>query len=283
MSWIAIVDGKTIPYAQISHATAGAEQNIKRNERLQNDDFFPFEHPERYIETKKFIYAYHGAHPLKKRIIIQMEDEGFNIKYKHSISKTNKAKMDDLNNKYYDKHQKIYYDKNCKNENKLYFYEQCCDLLGVYMKLLDPTSIDRKDFKNDSNNYPDIYTKNNLKLSKEAEQVFDGIMDDWGYPETMEDYMKDPYEQFLLLPTEIVEDLTKALTKLYKKQQRILKKRNRNISDKEYNNQLKERIKKYKLDHKNAIEEEAKPQKNENVQNITSENSEPQDEFNGGF
>ena len=59
MSGICFLDGKQVLFGDIHHAIYSAAQ--------KNEDYFYWEHPERYIEVKKVIYAY-GGKPFKRLI-----------------------------------------------------------------------------------------------------------------------------------------------------------------------------------------------------------------------
>jgi len=237
MSWICILDGKQVFYGEISHAINSLDRTFQKDK-----DYFPWEHPERYIEIKKFIYAYGGKHP-SKELFIQMEDEGFKIFYRSNVKKQKRILTQNDNRKYYNK-QTRYVDED--GENKLFYLEKCCDLLELYMQLITKKSIDRKDKKNEHTQYPSIYTENELRLNKGAENAFNKCFESWGLLDTMEDYVKDPYEKFLPLGDVIVDDLTDALRKEYKKQRRLQNKRKRKEAQQQMNIDLERRMQKYK-------------------------------------
>ena len=93
------------------------------------------------------------------------------------------------------------------------------------MKLITEDSIDRKDSKNNIEHYPKIYTENKLRLKKSAEFAFNQCLDSWGLPDTMDDFVTDPYTHFLSLGDTVVDDLIDALKRVDKKQKRLIKKR----------------------------------------------------------
>tara|TARA_B100000902_G_scaffold388732_1_gene434841 strand:- start:277 stop:1107 length:831 start_codon:yes stop_codon:yes gene_type:complete len=276
MSWFHIVDGKPIKYAQICHGIEAI------NKVLSSENFYAWEHPERYIELKKFLYAYGGYHPIKNKLCIEMDDQGYAVSYKASIPKKKRLEIAFLNKQYYDKHLDNYKDKN--GDNNLFYYEKCCDLLRIYMKLLDKTSIDYDDDKNHSHNYPAIYTKNKLRLNKDAEAVFNGCLESWGLADTMEDYMVDPYKQFIELNCDtIVLDLTEELTKHYKRTLRQQNKRKRIVEEKEHNNELKERINNYFLEHEKKQKNEKKIKLTKNLIQYSDSEEDSEEQFSAGF
>lgn len=281
MSSVYILDGKPVYFGDISCAIESLDQTFQNQ-----DEYFSWEHPERYIEIKKFLYAYGGKHPVKE-LFIEMEGEGFKVSYKSSIKKQIRLATSKSNCEYYQKQTKYINDK---DENKLFLYEKCCNLLEVYMKLVTKDSIDRNAWKNNHEQYPRIYTENKLKLIKEAEVAFNDCLDFWGIPETMDNYMVDPYNNFFSLGEVIVENLTDELKKVLRKVRRSEKKRKKIQLAQQERDDLAKRIQKYKeeakvdklLDsggqHKDYFIEQQ-----QNVEKNKNDDFSDEKEFNAGF
>ena len=105
-----VLDGKQVLFGDIGHAIYSLRCTFRKNE-----DYFYWEHPERYIEVKKVIYAYGGKHPTKD-LFIEMEDEGIKISYRN-VKNQKRLLTQEANRKYYDK-QTQYIDED--GENKLF-------------------------------------------------------------------------------------------------------------------------------------------------------------------
>ena len=248
MSGICFLDGKQVLFGDIHHAIYSLRRTFRKNE-----DYFYWEHPERYIEVKKVIYAYGGKPPLKD-LFIEMEDEGLKSSYRSNVKKQKRLLTEKANRKYYDK-QTQYIDED--GENKLFYFEKCCELLELYMKHITEDSIDRKDSKNNIEHYPKIYTENKLRLNKNAEFAFNRCLESWGLPNTMDDFVTDPYTHFLPLGDVVVDDLINTLKKVDRKQKRLQKKRKRREIKQQMDIDLQLRMQKYE-----EWEEEEKRQKN---------------------
>ena len=83
MSGICFLDGKQVLFGDIHHAIYSLRRTFRKNE-----DYFYWEHPERYIEVKKVIYAYGGKH-LRKTYLSRWK-----TKELKSPTETSKTKND---------------------------------------------------------------------------------------------------------------------------------------------------------------------------------------------
>ena len=158
------------------------------------------------------------------------------------------------------------------------------------MKLITKDSIDKTLPQNDHSQYPRIYTENKLKLIPEAEKAFNDCLDSWGLPESIEDYVVNPYDNFLTLPEEIVEDLTTELKKVIRKIRRRENKRKRIECIQQERNDLAKRIQKYKEEAKdNKLLDSGSQHKDyfgeqqQNEEKNQNDDFDDEEEFSAGF